>query len=294
MINWYTQRLPFPVKGLKFFELLLIRSGLQKHSFLKKLEGDFTMKLCIGDHIEKYLLWYGYYEKNEMLTMQSLLNEESIVIDIGANIGYFSLMAAKKCSKGKIYSFEPASKNFRKLEEHIHLNKLKNVIPFRCAVSDTNEKTEFYLSDSDNSGMSGLKPAENFSGETELVDCIRLDDAVALHNIQTINLVKIDTEGSEMKVLKGMEQIIKEQQPVLLIEVSVNNQALYGNDIKDIFTTLYTYGYKSYNIIDRNILNHISSPCESDLIFFIPSHFLIPKEITVIQQHHRKKVKPTP
>ncbi|HTH31509.1 MAG TPA: FkbM family methyltransferase [Lacibacter sp.] len=283
LINWYTQRFPFPFKGLKYFEYILRKSGLQKHSFLKKLPNGLKMKLCVGDHIEKYLLWYGYYEKKEIMTMRSLLSENSVVIDIGANIGYFSLMAAQKCNKGKIYSFEPATKNFQKLEEHLRLNKIKNVTPFQCAVSNRNEVASFFISDSHNSGMSGLKPAENFSGETEMIHCIRLDDAIETYQFQTINLVKIDTEGSELNVLNGMKQVIKQQQPLLLIEISASNQALYGNDIKDIFNMLSTYGYIAYNVIDVNVLNHVSSPGEADLLFFIPRHFNIPKEITVIQ-----------
>lgn len=280
IICWYSLHFPFPHKGLKYFEALLKRFKLHKERFVKKLPNGLLMELSASDHIEKYLFWYGAYEKKEVSTMQTLLHTDSVVVDIGANVGYYSLMAAEKVTTGHIYSFEPVSKNLEKLERNISLNKLTVIHPIQTAISNVSGRTVIYISADDNSGMSGLRAAENFSGQSETVKCLTLDEAVTAYNIPKINLVKIDVEGSEVNVLRGMTKTITEQLPVLLMEVSAATLAMYHEKIQTIYQLLSAKGYIACKVTAINVLKKINTPQEADLVFFIPEHYRFPSAIT--------------
>lgn len=283
IIRWYSLHLSFSQKGLKYFESLLKRFHLQKERFVKKLPGGLLMEVSINDHIEKYLFWYGAYEKKEVTTMQTLLNADSVVVDIGANIGYYSLMAAQKAAAGNIYSFEPVTNNLQKLERNISLNGLAIIHPIQAAISNVSGSTTIYISDDDNSGMSGLRSAENFSGQSETVKCLTLDEAVLEYNLPKIDLIKIDVEGSEVNVLQGMKRIRTEQRPLLLIEVSTATLSMYNEKIETIYQILSADQYVAYRVTDSNVLEKISVPQEADLVFFIPEHYTFPAAIKVSQ-----------
>jgi len=237
------------------------------------------MEVSSNDHIEKYLLWYGTYEENEVITMQTLLGPTAVVVDIGANIGYYSLMAAVKATTGQVYSFEPVTKSFQQLNRNISLNKFSSIHTFQVAISDTNGHTTIYVSADDNSGMSGMKTAENFSGESETVQCLTLDEAVIQYNLPKIDLIKIDVEGAEINVLQGMQQIRAKQKPVILIEASKATLAMYNERIESIYEILYADQYRSYRVTGINILEKITIPSEGDLVFFVPEHYTFPEKI---------------
>ncbi len=281
IIRWYSLHLPFPHKGLKYFESLLKRFNLHKERFVKKLPNGLLMEVSANDHIEKYLFWYGAYEKKEVTTMQALLTADSVVVDIGANIGYYSLMAAEKVTAGRIYSFEPVTKNLGKIERNISLNKFTVIHPIQTAISNVSGSTTIYISADDNSGMSGLRTAENFSGQSETVKCLTLDEAVIEYNLPKINLIKIDVEGSEVNVLKGMMKIITEQKPIILIEVLAVTLSMYNEQIETIYKTLFANKYISYKVTSINVLERIIIPQEADLVFFVQEDYSFPATITL-------------
>lgn len=279
LIRWYSRHLPFPHKGLKYFEWLLRRLRLDKELFVKKLPNGLFVEVSVNDHIEKHLFWYGTYEKKEVATMQTLLDIDSVVVDIGANIGYFSLMAAKKATAGHIYSFEPVTKNMKKLKRNILLNRIKNIYPIQAAISNVSGKTTLYISTDENSGMSGLRITENFSGKCETVTSITLDEAVLEYNLPKIDLIKIDAEGSEINVLRGMTKTRTDQKPIILIEVSSVTLSLYDEKIETIYDILLAEKYRPYKVTDINSLEEIKHPQEADLVFFIPNNYTLPSTI---------------
>jgi len=131
--------------------------------------------------------------------------------------------------------------------------------------------------------MSGLRSAENFSGQSEPVKCLTLDEAVIEYKLQKIDLIKIDVEGSEITVLEGMTKTRAEQKPVLLIEVSAATLSMYNERIETIYQILSADRYIAYKVIDVNVLKKINTPQEADLVFFVPEHYIFPSAITLNQ-----------
>ncbi|HET9056931.1 MAG TPA: FkbM family methyltransferase [Chitinophagaceae bacterium] len=233
----------------------------------------------IVDHIQRQLFWYGYYEKSLSSIWEKLINKNDTIIDIGANIGYFSILAANKATLGKTYCFEPISFHFSQLQKNISLNGLTNIYPYPQAISDKTENTVIFISNPDNSGMSSLSMPENFSGKSEKTATITIDKFISDHQILNVNLIKIDVEGAELKVIQGMLETLNKCKPLVIIEVIEKYLNRFNNTSPELFNLLYDYGYNSYEIKDFSTLQQINEPIDSYAILFAPENYCFPDTI---------------
>jgi FkbM family methyltransferase len=130
------------------------------------------------------------------------------IVDIGANIGYYTLLAAKLVGdKGRVFAFEPEPQNYALLVRNIELNRCMNVVPVRKAVSSKTGQADLFLNRE--TGAHGFLPdRENVIGVTT-VETVSLDEYFKGRECP-IDVIKIDVEGSETEVLRGMSRIIKE------------------------------------------------------------------------------------
>jgi len=235
--------------------------------------------VCPVDHIQRNLLWYGFYEKESILTWEKFIHEDSMVIDIGANIGYYTLVAARKATRGKIHSFEPTPTSFRALEQNVLLNKLPNVIANPAGISNVNSNEKYYIASPDNSGMSGLMPSENFSGQIEIVEIITLDHYSQKHDLQKIDFIKIDIEGNELKALQGMQQVLTRFKPIIFIELLEEHLHKFDSSIKEVYDFFKLNGYEPYLIEEAGRLKRLYDIRESEMMVFIPQGYRIPSTV---------------
>ena len=268
IISWYILHFKFPHRGEKYFSALLNRFKFSSRQFVKKLHNGQLIWLIPQDHIQKHILWYGYYEKTYILLWEKLIKNDSIVFDIGANIGYYTIVAANKAKKGRVYAFEPVSSNFHSLRQNITLNNLQNVITNQNGISNIPGIYEYYVSSTDNSGMSGMQPAENFSGHVEKVQTITIDEYVIEHSISSVDFIKIDIEGNELNSLKGMKNTLTKFKPVLFIEILNEHLVNYHITADDVYEYLNDLGYESY-FAQEGKLQKMQQSKEGDVIIFI-------------------------
>ncbi|MEO5683283.1 MAG: FkbM family methyltransferase [Chitinophagaceae bacterium] len=212
-----------------------------------------------------------------------LIKTDSTIIDIGANIGYYSVMAANISKNGHVYSFEPSPQIYGQLLLNIEANHLLNVKTFRCAVGRREGNLPFYLSGPDNTGMSGLRAAENYSGQTVITEVIVLDRWAADNKMKKIDFIKMDIEGAELEALSGMTIILEQQQPVLFIEIRLPLLQQFDQTPDAIYQLLYGFGYSAFEIGEKLTVRKINSFPEGDSILFIPKHFHFPDEITIVE-----------
>ncbi|MFA5750034.1 MAG: FkbM family methyltransferase [Candidatus Shapirobacteria bacterium] len=180
------------------------------------------------------------YEPYETELILRQVKSGDIIVDVGANIGYYTILLADKVGKsGKVYAFEPDSTNFEILEKNIKANNLENVVVIKTAVGSKNETKTLYKS-VENLGDHKLfndqflisnvetiqnppvgKPTSSLkkggSLKTETVKIIKLDDY--LKNIK-IDLMKIDTQGWEPEVFAGAKKTIEKDLPIIFFEYS--------------------------------------------------------------------------
>ncbi len=194
----------------------------------------------------------GEYEKEISDLMQRLLKKGDCFIDCGAHVGYFTIQGAELC--GRVYAFEADSENFKSLQNNIEINRYwNNVTAFNVAVGDKCEKVKFYIN-LDNDGGNALwdvskhpfneKTRIKKKKPTKVVDMVTIDSLID----EPVKLIKIDTEGCELKILQGATNLIKKHSPVIIAEV--NNFALeeMGTSKEEIFSYMYSLGYEWFNL----------------------------------------------
>ena len=149
------------------------------------------------------------HEYEETIMIKQQIKKGNNVIDIGANIGYFTLLFAKLVGPdGKVFAFEPDPTNFSILKKNIEVNNYNNVILSQKAISDKTEPTKLFLCKFSN-GMHRTYDS-NLCDKSLDIESVTLDDFLNQINFSgKIDFIKIDTEGSEIKVLKGIEKIIE-------------------------------------------------------------------------------------
>lgn len=229
------------------------------------------MNVSPGEHIQKDLFWYGIYEKNQVSAWQSFVRADSVVIDIGANIGYYSLVASPIAVNGTVYAFEAASKTFQLLVQNINSNGVSNVYPVFIAIYNESSEMELFISGESNIGMTGLRKVGNKDVTIEKVQTISLDEWIKTTGSK-VDLIKIDIEGAELLALKGMEDILNHFRPVLFIEIS-SLLGLYGNTSFELYEFMGRMKYKYYQATPGNKLRNVSAGMEDDLIIFVPEEY---------------------
>lgn len=171
------------------------------------------------------------------------------VIDVGANIGYYTLMLASLVGKyGKVFSFEPEPNNFKILKKNVKANKYQNVILKNYAVSNFKGTTKLYLA-KENFGMHRIFPSNSISSEHVEVKTIVLDDFIKENLDKKPSFIKIDVEGSECKVIEGMNLVLDTQNLKVLCEYVPPNIKDSGDDPLNL---LYVFKNKRFEIFYVN------------------------------------------
>jgi FkbM family methyltransferase len=159
---------------------------------------------------------FGTYEREVISALQRIVKPGWTVFDIGAHIGYFTLLLAKLVGpQGKVVAFEPFLENFRALGENIRLNNKQNVVIEQCAVAATSGMLSLRSNDTNQLTYTASLVHGQPICEVKVVS---LDDYVATQ-LEGINFVIMDVEGAETDVLKGMQSILQRDSPTLLIEL---------------------------------------------------------------------------
>jgi FkbM family methyltransferase len=151
--------------------------------------------------------------------MSRLLAEGNVVYDIGANVGYFSILSARLVGPtGTIYSFEPVPANGAAIQRNAGLNGFSNISVLDVAISDEIGERELFLAK--HVGGSVLKSVDvppDLVGSMQ-VNAVTIDSLVESENLRLPDVVKIDVEGAELHVLKGMRSVLEQKRPHLIVE----------------------------------------------------------------------------
>src|SRR6266851_6445911 len=155
--------------------------------------------------------WLGSYEYHKQRALQRELKIGDVVYDIGANVGFYSLLASVTVGdNGYVYSFEPSPENLRELRKHLEINHIKNCTVVGTAVSSADGEAIFDPSSDRCTG--------HLSANGSLrVRTLTLDGLVSRNEIRSPNLMKIDIEGAELECLRGASNVIQESRPIIFL-----------------------------------------------------------------------------
>jgi FkbM family methyltransferase len=166
--------------------------------------------------------WLGSYESNLQRALSEHVTPGMVIYDLGANIGYISLLAARLTGeKGRVFSFEALPSNQERLRKNIRLNAGIAAIELEAkAAAEKSGKANFLVHHSGGMGkMQGSDGRDEAYQQEIEVETISLDDFVFVEGNQAPNLIKIDIEGGEDKAIRGMEGVLKKHRPTLFLEL---------------------------------------------------------------------------
>jgi len=196
----------------------------------------------------------GSYEDAELNLVQANLRADSVFLDIGANVGLFSLLAARVIQTGRIFSFEPLPETHRDLLANIALNRAADRIePLALALSD--RSGEGYIT-SDFHASNFLVDASAVSPKQPIA-LSTLDAFAAARRFERIDLIKLDVEGCELSVLRGGLATLRRFQPMLLVELIEQPVEFHERAVPDhhaAIELLAGLGYQHYVVDDHGAI----------------------------------------
>lgn len=204
-------------------------------------------------HIDKALIYGKSYQYMVRQAIESSLSQGGCFLDIGANIGYFSLLAAK-IPNVTVLSFEPSPREIIRLYRNIVLNKFTNIIVFPYGLAEKKSSMDLYIDGDYNSGRNSVIQLKHLKDKNSLTcNFLALDDVIAQEIIENIRVCKIDVEGYEFPVLLGMKNSIKFMKNTLfLVEISPTFYSQLGYKTEDIYNFFSTYGYHPKFGLNKN------------------------------------------
>lgn len=220
--------------------------------------GDFRFIFPLESEYISHIFLYGSYEIDVTLFLTRFLQPGMKMIDIGANVGLFSILSSRLVgTQGLVWSFEPDPRACELLQKNVRLNTAGNISIFPLALSDQNlEKNLFSTTVT---GYSSLIPPigpNSFNAEVINVQCLTLDSLTKTKGVDCIDLMKIDAEGSEFSILLGAKNTL-ERSPNLTIICEFGDacQRSAGRSTGELYNLLESLGFKIFHYnVDTNEL----------------------------------------
>lgn len=213
--------------------------------------GGAAMTLDLSDVMERFM-YYGLYEEAEANWVRTLVKPEDVVVDIGANIGYFTLMMAGLVGAGgQVHAFEPVPSSWQRLSDAVDTNRLRNVFVNKLAVGRDDGTLPLYPNADVDASLRMASAFAGGSGKPITVGLTRLDSYLSQRNIPRVDFVKIDIEGAEFDALLGMKELLARRQVrAILSEIwPLASHRLYhtgttsGSEVADSEIEAYLAGF---------------------------------------------------
>jgi FkbM family methyltransferase len=197
------------------------------------------------DNLYAELLILGTIEKGTVNFLKSFIKNGDMVFDVGANIGFYSLLFSTSGPDTKVYSFEPMPVTFERLKQNVLLNSKENNININnIALSDKDEDLKIYLFKELHHGYSSISTQGRSDAVGFDVHGTTLDKFISENKINSADIIKIDVEGAEKRVLEGAKDSIMKFNPSILIEMNFETCEASGykcSELMDMLSSLNDY-----------------------------------------------------
>jgi FkbM family methyltransferase len=250
------------------YRLLVVLSrlipGLRRYPISLPIAPSVTLQANLANNVFFPLLKHGLYTHQvaEDFIIGTFLRDGDCVVDVGANIGYVSLLCAQYIGSGVVYSFEPSAISFNYVKQLA--TQVSQIKPCHLAVSNSSGMVRFI--DEAMSDRSHIADSQDRRGY--LVECCTLDDWAAKNQIERIDFIKVDAEGHDIQVMEGAHEVIRLHQPIIEFE------AFNMDDVSHIYDILQglnsAVGYKIYRCCNNYPISIRGKVVETNNWFAIP------------------------
>ena len=215
---------------------------------------DLHIFAFANNGLGRQILGLKKYEDLSTNFIKKHAKKDWVSLDIGANIGYFSLLLAKLSPNGEVHSFEPGKLDYSLLNINSAINNFGNIHLNNFALSNENGSSKFIITE--DSGFSSFKDTARVKiKETTTVKTMKLDDYVSEKNIDKIDFIKMDIEGAEKMVLEGAENTLKTIKPkIILLEVCKENLLPFNEDGNSVLNYIKQFDYHFFTISKNNLI----------------------------------------
>lgn len=247
----------FPIEKGKWPLWMAFKRNIEipELEFEASIKYGLKMKLHTREKIDQFIYYWGYWEPNETWALQQLLKLGDTFVDVGANVGYFTLLGARLVGDaGHVHSFEPVPPTFEKMKRNVELNDFKNVTVYPFAVSNESGMVTISQVRSDNPGMNSMRlKGEGGTGVSWQVATVSLDEKLA--EVGRIKLMKIDVEGAEYMALQGFRRHLESPYgPDVICEITDPYLRALGSNARELIDLVAGFGYRGYLIGNREFL----------------------------------------
>ncbi|WP_166430569.1 FkbM family methyltransferase [Polymorphobacter arshaanensis] len=205
----------------------------------------YVLLVRANEEVGRAIHFVGNFEIDETAFLRSVLRPDSVCIDIGANVGYFTMLMAQIATNGSVHAFEPLPLNAALLTASAELNRFENIQLNQCAVGGEDGTVSF--AQAEDSAYSSIRDTNRKSLARMLtVPIVRLDSYAAQHGLARIDVLKADVEGAEGMILAGATGLLGDpaRRPrVMMIELYEPSLAIFDTSIAQVMTSLAGYGY---------------------------------------------------
>lgn len=268
----FYRNLPYkPFQGvLRHTYQKYLKSNEKNRTLIKEVNG-INYELDLTEVIDAAIFYSDSREPATSKALAILCKPGDIVFDIGANVGSHSLPIAKSVgSTGKVYAFEPVPWALNKLNRNISLNAFNNIKVEPIALSDApDDNAEFSLRASFKTTSQIPVNADGSLNDNWWNACEKvkvkvetIDNFVKTNNIKKVNLIKLDVDGFEAKVIKGATKVLTEYGPDIIMELAPSWISAKGDDVGAVINSLISIGYHFFDEATFKKITNISEILE--------------------------------
>ncbi|MFE6481561.1 FkbM family methyltransferase [Streptomyces sp. NPDC057757] len=231
----------------------LLNPHLREHPRRRVVETRSGARFAVDtqDLIQRYLYLFGVWEPHMTNWLRTRLRPGDTFVDVGANIGVFSVLASQLVGeRGRVVAIEASPVFHRRLLDEARLNDCRNLRAVNAAVSDSRQTLTFVLASSRNMGANSIVPWDGPAESTFTIEALPLPELLDPAEVARARVIKIDVEGAEGKVVRGLAPLLDELRPdaEISIEVTPARMAQLGDSADELLKTMTAAGFHVYRM----------------------------------------------
>ena len=230
------------------------------YQYVAKTQFGSSMKGTTSDVIQRYIYYFGIWEPHVGAFLRARLKSGETFVDVGANVGYFTLLGAKLVGpKGRVVAIEAASTTMEQLRANVGRNRVDGIV--RCvhaAASDREGTTVLYAGQTGNLGTASI--VREKGNHAEAVPCAPLDRLLTPQEIESVRVIKIDVEGAEALVFEGMKSILARLRPDAEIVMEIIPELSGQETVMGVFAR---EGWNAYALRPEDSIDNYFQPIKA-------------------------------
>ncbi|MFI0978354.1 FkbM family methyltransferase [Streptomyces sp. NPDC021093] len=214
---------------------------------------DARFAVDTRDLIQRFLHLFGVWEPHMTRWLQGRLKPGDVLVDVGANVGYFAVLGSRLVgSSGRVVAIEASPAFHRRVLQHIELNGCENVRAVNSAVADSRRTLTFVLASSHNMGANSIVPYDGPAESSFDMEAHPLPELLEPDELSRARVIKIDVEGAEGGVVRGLAPALAlgrlRQDVEIAVEVTPERMAKVGDSVEELLETMREHGFHTYRL----------------------------------------------